>query len=94
LRPPGLFGAAGASARARARALLPLAAVAALDLGANALYAVATRHGLLSEVAVAASLYPLATVMLARAVLHERVARLQEVGIVAAVAGVAMMAAG
>ncbi len=74
--------------------LLPLAVVAVLDLGANALYAVATHHGLLSEVAVASSLYPLATVILARVVLGERVRRVQELGIAAAVAGVAMMAAG
>ena len=76
------------------RRLLPLAAVAALDLGANGLYAVATRHGLLAEVAVGSSLYPLATVVLARIVLGERVHRLQELGIAAAIAGVAMMAAG
>jgi drug/metabolite transporter (DMT)-like permease len=76
------------------QALLPLTVVAALDLGANGLYAVATRHGLLSEVAVASSLYPLATVILARAVLGERVHRMQELGIAAAVAGVAMIAAG
>jgi drug/metabolite transporter (DMT)-like permease len=76
------------------QALLPLTVVAALDLGANGLYAVATRHGLLSEVAVASSLYPLATVVLARAVLGERVHRVQELGIAAAVAGVAMIAAG
>ncbi len=65
-----------------------------LDLGGNALYALATRHGLLSIVAVAASQYPLVTVLLARAVLHERVRRIQELGIVAAVAGVALIAAG
>jgi drug/metabolite transporter (DMT)-like permease len=76
------------------RRLLPLAVVGVLDLGANALYAVATHHGLLSEVAVASSLYPLATVILARIVLGERVRRVQEFGIVAAVAGIAMMAAG
>ena len=40
-----------------------------LDLAANGLYALATRHGLLSIVAVAASQYPLVTVLLARAVL-------------------------
>ncbi|HTX44653.1 MAG TPA: EamA family transporter [Solirubrobacteraceae bacterium] len=74
--------------------LLPLSAVAVLDLGANGLYAVATRHGLLAEVAVGSSLYPLATVVLARIVLGERVHRLQEVGIAVAIAGVAMIAAG
>lgn len=74
--------------------LLPLAAVGALDLAANTLYAIATRHGILSVVAVGASLYPLATVVLARLVLDERVRRVQELGIVAAIAGVAMIAAG
>jgi drug/metabolite transporter (DMT)-like permease len=85
LRPPGLRARSG---------LLPLALMGSLDLGANGLYALATRHGLLSIVAVAASLYPLATVLLARAVLRERVARVQEVGVVAALAGVALIAAG
>jgi len=65
-----------------------------LDLGGNGLYALATRHGLLSIVAVAASQYPLVTVLLARAFLHERVRRIQELGIAAAVAGVALIAAG
>jgi drug/metabolite transporter (DMT)-like permease len=74
--------------------LIVLAVIGALDLGANGLYALATRHGLLSVVAVASSLYPLATVVLARLVLGERVRRVQEVGIVAALAGVAMIAAG
>lgn len=76
------------------RALVALVAVGALDLAANGLYALATRHGLLSVVAVAASLYPLGTVALARVVLGERVRRVQELGIAAAVAGVVLMAAG
>ncbi len=75
-------------------ALGPLAAIGILDLAANGLYALASRHGALSEVAVAASLYPVATVLLARAVLGERVRRVQEVGIVAAIAGVVLIAAG
>ncbi len=72
----------------------PLIAVAVLDLGANLLFAIATRHGLLSIVSVAGSLYPLATVVLARVVLGERVRRVQELGIVAAIGGVALIAAG
>ena len=72
----------------------PLAAIGALDLGANGLYALATRHALLSVVAVAASLYPLATVLLARVVLGERVRGVQGLGILAALAGVALIAAG
>ena len=75
-------------------ALGALAAIGILDLAANGLYAIASRHGALSEVAVAASLYPVATVVLARAVLREQVRRIQEVGIVAAIAGVVLIAAG
>jgi drug/metabolite transporter (DMT)-like permease len=76
------------------RALVALVAVGVLDLSANGLYAIATRHGLLSVVAVGASLYPLGTVLLARVLLGERVRRVQEVGIVAALTGVALIAAG
>jgi drug/metabolite transporter (DMT)-like permease len=75
-------------------ALAVLSAVGLLDLSANGLYALATRHGLLSVVAVGASLYPLATVVLARVLLGERVRRVQELGIVAALAGVVLIAAG
>jgi drug/metabolite transporter (DMT)-like permease len=77
-----------------ARVLAALVAIGFLDLGANGLYALATRHGLLSVVSVASSLYPLATVVLARVLLGERVRRVQELGIVAALAGVVLIAAG
>ncbi len=73
----------------------PLVCVAGiLDVAANVLYAVATRHGLLSVVSVLSSLYPLATVLLARLLLGERVRRVQEVGVVAALAGVLLIAVG
>jgi drug/metabolite transporter (DMT)-like permease len=85
IRPPGLPGP---------RSIVPLVVIGILDLSANGLYALATRHGLLSVVAVAASLYPLATVLLARAMLGERVRRVQELGIAAALAGVVLIAAG
>jgi drug/metabolite transporter (DMT)-like permease len=75
-------------------ALAALVVIGLLDLAANGFYALATRHGLLSVVSVGASLYPLATVLLARVVLRERVRRVQEVGIVAALAGVVLIAAG
>lgn len=68
--------------------------VGILDAGANGLFAAATTHGLLSIVGVLGSLYPVTTVILARAVLRERVQRIQEVGVVAALAGVALIAAG
>ena len=84
----------GGIAVARPGRLWPLAVMGVLDVSATGLYAVATRHGLLSVVSVAASLYPLATVALARVVLGERVRRVQELGIAAALTGVVLMAAG
>jgi len=73
---------------------LPLMLVGALDLTANALFAIASTKGLLSLVAVLGSLYPVATVLLARALLGERVRRVQEIGIVLALTGVALIAGG
>jgi drug/metabolite transporter (DMT)-like permease len=77
------------------RAALPaLVAIAILDTLANLLFALASSKGLLSLVAVAGSLYPVATIVLARVVLGERLVRLQQVGVAMALAGVALIAAG
>lgn len=65
-----------------------------LDIIANALFLYATRGGLLTLVAVLSSLYPAATVLLARVVLRERLSRFQAGGVALAVVGVALMAAG
>ena len=80
--------------RAGRRDLPLLAAVGAGDVGANAMFAVASTRGLLSIVAVLSSLYPAVTVLLARVVHAERMARTQNVGVVATLAGVALIAAG
>jgi drug/metabolite transporter (DMT)-like permease len=64
------------------------------DLLGNVLFAAASGHGLLSVTSVLASLYPIITVVLARAVLKERVGRTQQAGVVATLAGVAMITAG
>jgi drug/metabolite transporter (DMT)-like permease len=77
-----------------APSLATLAMIGLLDLGANGFYALATQEGLLSVVAVLGSLYPAVTVVLARFVLAERVARVQEVGVVLALAGVVAISAG
>jgi drug/metabolite transporter (DMT)-like permease len=71
-----------------------LAGIMSIDLLATGLYGVANRHGALTIVAVAGSLYPVVTLLLARAVLSERLQRLQGVGVVAALSGVALLAAG
>lgn len=63
-----------------------------LDFGATALYGLANRQGQLSIVAVAGSLYPVMTVLLARWVLRERIARIQAAGVCLALAGVALIA--
>lgn len=74
--------------------LVVLAAIGAGDVAANACYAVASRTGLLSIVAVLASLYPAVTAMLAHQVLGERLSRVQTVGVIGALGGVVMIAAG
>jgi drug/metabolite transporter (DMT)-like permease len=77
------------------RADLPrLALIGALDIGANVMFAVAATRGLLSLVAVVGALYPITTVTLARVVLGERPHRVAQVGVVAALAGVVLIAAG
>lgn len=76
------------------RDLAQFAAIGSLDLAATGFYAIANTRGDLSIVSVVGSLYPVTTVLLARAVLSERIRRVQAVGIVLALAGVAMIAAG
>jgi uncharacterized membrane protein len=74
-----------------------LPAVAAVGLGdvtANALFAFASGHGLLSLVSVLGSQYPVVTVLLAHVLLGERLTRAQRAGVVVALAGVAAIAAG
>jgi drug/metabolite transporter (DMT)-like permease len=74
---------------------LRLALLAAvLDVGANIAMLLALHASLLSLAGVLMSLYPAATVLLAIGVLRERVTRWQAVGMVLALAAVAMIAAG
>jgi drug/metabolite transporter (DMT)-like permease len=75
------------------RSALPLLLLLALaDLSANTCFAFATRGDLLSVVAVLGSLYPVVTVLLARQVYGERLQRVQGLGVVATLAGVAVLA--
>ncbi len=92
-----LLGAVLLSGR---RALLPRAAgagillIGLLDVVANVCYLLATRRGLLSIVALLASLYPAATVVMARLVLGERLSRAQAAGLAGVGAAVALIAIG
>ena len=73
-----------------------LAIVVAVGLGdtlGNVLFAASSGHGLVSLTAVLASLYPVVTVLLAAAVLHERVAPMQRAGIVLTLTGVVLISA-
>jgi uncharacterized membrane protein len=63
------------------------------DFAANLLLGVATTKGLVSLAMVLGSLYPIATAILAFKFLHERLHRVQYVGIVFAVIGVAVISA-
>ena len=69
----------------------PLFAVGVLDVAADVFFAFATTIGLLSIVSILSSLYPVATVILARIVLKERMVRLQQAGIGLALAGVLLI---
>jgi drug/metabolite transporter (DMT)-like permease len=84
LRPPS----------ARRGDLPVLASIGILDTGGNVFFAAASAKGLVSVVSILASLYPVVTVLLARAVLNERVHRSQELGIVLALAGIVLISAG
>jgi drug/metabolite transporter (DMT)-like permease len=76
------------------RVLPWLALIGFGDMFGNLLYAAASTSGLVSVTSVLASLYPIVTVVLARILLSERVARSQEAGIALTLAGVALISAG
>ena len=78
----------------RRRNLPVIAVVGWTDAGANGLYGLASRHGLVSVTAVLASLYPAVTVLLARFLEGERMRRIQDIGVGLAMCGVVLLAAG
>lgn len=79
------------AAKPHARAI---AAIGVLDLGANGLFAVAATEGLVSVASVCSSLYPVVTILLARAILSERVRPSQQAGVALVMLGVVAIAAG
>jgi drug/metabolite transporter (DMT)-like permease len=85
LRPPLRAGRRDAPA---------LIMIGTLDTAANGTFALASTKGLVSVVSVLGSLYPLTTVGLAALVLHERPHRLAQAGVVVALLGVCLIAAG
>jgi len=89
-----LLALRGGARRPGLRELAIIAGIGLLDLGANVLYNTSTTLGELSTVAVASSLYPVTTVLLAAALLGERVRGVQRTGVVIALFGVVLIAAG
>jgi drug/metabolite transporter (DMT)-like permease len=77
------------------RSLWPtILAVGLLDMAATAAYLAATQSGPLAIAGVLSALYPVATVILAAALLRERITRVHAFGIVGAGIAIALIASG
>jgi drug/metabolite transporter (DMT)-like permease len=83
----------GSALRWPGRRIGPVALVGIADTGANLLFAYAATTGNLAVVGVLGSLYPVATVILARWLLGERLSGGQGAGVVLALTGVGLLAA-
>ncbi len=70
---------------------IPAIAAGVLDMGANILFLVASRIGLLAISGVVSSLYPAPTVILASIFDRQKLSGLRVVGLILALAGVALM---
>jgi drug/metabolite transporter (DMT)-like permease len=80
-----------APVRLSRRTALIAAAVGIVDTVGNVCFAASSRHGLVSLTSVLASLYPIVTVLLAAAFLHERIAPLQRAGVALTLTGVLLI---
>jgi drug/metabolite transporter (DMT)-like permease len=73
---------------------VPVVIAGVLDAGGNLWYLLAAQEGRLDVAAVLASLYPVVTIVLAAALLRERIGRWQAIGIAAALVAIVFIAAG
>ena len=80
--------------RGRSREVARLWPIGILDSTGVLAFSLASTRGLISVISVLSSLFPVVTVALATVVLHERMSRLQGVGVTLAIAGAAALAAG
>lgn len=76
------------------RLVLPLILIGVLDTVGNALYLAAVQTGQLAIASVLSAMYPVATVILAAAVLREPITRDHSVGIALAAAAIALISLG
>ena len=83
----------GSALRWPGRRIGPVALIGLADTGANLLFAYAATTGNLAVVGVLGSLYPVATVILARWLLGERLSGGQNAGVALALTGVGLLAA-
>ena len=89
----GIVGArSGRLAPVRGRLLAVVAVSGVLDMGANVMFLYAVREGLLALGSVISAMYPASTLLLARAVLDERLERVQVVGLALAAVAVGLVA--
>ena len=70
---------------------MPAIVAGVLDMGANVLFLVSTRIGLLAISGVVSSLYPAPTVLLAAVLDGQKLSAVRAVGLILALAGVALM---
>lgn len=68
--------------------------VGAFDVMANVTFTIASQSDLLALVSVLSSLYPVVTVVMAWAILKERLMTIQYIGVVVALFGVCQIALG
>ena len=80
--------------RGHGRELVRLSPIGVLDSIGVLAFSLASTRGLISVISVLSSLFPVVAVALATVFLHERMSRLQAVGVTAAIAGAAALAAG
>ena len=90
----GLVLGTRAAWRLPVNSLGAVAVVGVLDMAGNSFYLLAIQTGALAVASVLSALYPVATVMLAAVVLHERVTRDHTIGIALAAAAIVLIGVG